>query len=260
MKILIYGDIIGRQARNVIFSRTPALKEERNIDFVISDADNAAHGFGVSSKIAEQFLATGTDVITTGNHVWDQKEIIPYFAKQPRILRAANFPEGTPGAGAGIFVTGSGLRVAVIHLLGTLFMKPVENPFTVMEKLFGEYRLKDNADAIVIDFHAEITSEKNAFGSFCDGRASAVVGTHTHIPTADYTVLPKGTAYVTDIGMCGDYDSVIGMDKNEPIRRFITGERHSKLEPATGTPSIHAVLVTVNDNTGLAESIEKLVF
>ncbi len=260
MKILIYGDIVGRAARQAIISETARIKSEMDIDFVIADADNVAHGFGITSKIAKQFFDAGIDAITTGNHVWDQKEIFPYLDEEPKILRALNYPDGTIGHGFEIFTDKKGHKIAVVHLLGTVFMNPVENPFVAMESFLKTTKLKENVDAIIVDFHAEITSEKVAFGHFCDGKVSGVVGTHTHIPTADYRVLKNGTAYVTDIGMCGDYDSVIGMEKNEPINRFLTGKKTHKFEPATGKPSINAVIITTDDNTGLATNIEKIVF
>ncbi len=260
MKILIYGDIIGRQARQIIVSQTLQLRSEFNIDCVIADADNAAHGFGVTSKIAKQFFENGVDVITTGNHVWDQKEIYAYLDKEPRILRALNYPDGTIGNGYYIFSDLQNRKIAIVHLLGAAFMKPINNPFSTIETFFKTHKLKSDVDAIIIDFHAEITSEKNALGHFCDGRASAVVGTHTHIPTADYRVLENGTAFVTDIGMCGDYNSVIGMDKNEPIQRFLTGIKQAKFEPAKGVPTINAVVVSIDDSSGLATNIEKIVF
>ncbi len=259
MKILIYGDIIGRHARQYVFEKTKQIRLEKDIDFVIADADNVAHGFGITSKLAKEFFATGTDVITTGNHVWDQKEVIPYLDTEPKILRALNYPEGTVGNGFGIYETSKGQKIAVVHLLGSAFMNPIDNPFTTMETFLKKHKLKNNLDAIIVDFHAEITSEKNAFGHFCDGKVSGVVGTHTHIPTADYRVLENGTAYVTDIGMCGDYNSVIGMDKKEPISRFLTGKKTVKFEPATGKPTLHAVIITTDDETGLAINIEKIV-
>ncbi len=260
MKILIYGDIVGRNARHTIISETKKIRQEHNIDFVIADGDNTAHGFGITSKIAKQLFENGVDVITTGNHVWDQKEIVPYLDKEPKILRAQNYPEGTVGKGFCVYEDDKNRKILVIHLLGTVFMHPVENPFKEMEKIFLKHKLKDNVDAIIVDFHAEITSEKCAFGHFCDGKVSGVVGTHTHIPTADYRVLEKGTAYVTDIGMCGDYNSVIGMEKEEPIHRFLNGEKTKKFEPAQGKPTINAVIITINDDTGLADNIEKIIF
>ncbi len=260
MKILIYGDIVGRHARQFIISETKKIRKEMDIDFVVADADNAAHGFGLTTKIAKQMLENEIDVITTGNHVWDQKDIIPYMPQEPRILRALNYPEGTIGQGKGIFETKSGKKVAVLHVLGAVFMNPIDNPFLCTQKALEEYKLKNDIDAIIIDFHADITSEKVAFGHFCDGKVSGVVGTHSHIPTADYRILEKGTAYVTDIGMCGDYNSVIGMEKEEPIQRFLTGQKSKKFEPATGKPEIHAVVITVNEDTGLADKIEKHTF
>ena len=219
MRILFLGDIVGRVAREAVRDNVANLRQSLNLDFVIVNGENAAHGFGITAAMVEELLDNGVDVITTGNHVWDKSEILSYVENQPRLLRPINFPPGTPGKGAGLFTVGD-KNILVINVMGQLFMQTLDDPFAAIEREISACPLSEMADAIIVDVHAEASSEKMAMGHFCDGRASLVVGTHTHIPTADAQILPAGTAYQTDAGMCGDYDSVIGMQKEESVNRF----------------------------------------
>jgi metallophosphoesterase (TIGR00282 family) len=213
MRILVCGDVMGRSGRTVVTKNLPALRRDLALDFVVVNGENAAGGFGITPKICEDLFAAGTDVITTGNHVFDQREIIPHFDKEPRLLRPDNYPRSVPGRGWGVYPDPRGRKVLVLHAMTRLFMDPLDDPFACMTALLEQNRLGGTVSAIVVDFHGEATSEKMAMGHFLDGRVSLVVGTHTHVPTADAQVLPGGTAYQSDIGMCGDYDSVIGMKK-----------------------------------------------
>tara|TARA_Y100001960_G_scaffold302783_1_gene354183 strand:- start:212 stop:1024 length:813 start_codon:yes stop_codon:yes gene_type:complete len=258
MRILICGDVVGRSGRNAITGNLKKLRLIHSIDFIIVNGENAAGGFGITPKISAEIFNSGADVITTGNHVWDQRDIIPYFDKEPRLLRPENFPKGTPGTGVNAFKDGRGRRVIVLHLMARLFMDPLDDPFSKISELLSKWRLKGNADAIVLDFHGEASSEKMAMGHFIDGRVSAVVGTHTHIPTADAQILPNGTAYMTDIGMCGDYDSVIGLKKETCIQRFVRKMPTARMEAATGEATLCAALVDINDDTGLATGMQPL--
>jgi metallophosphoesterase (TIGR00282 family) len=225
----------------------------------VINAENAAAGFGVTEKICNQLFELGADVLTLGNHAWDQRETLSFIDREPRLLRPANYPVGsTPGAGANLYDLPDGRRVFVMNVMGNLFMESLDDPFTAVERELAAAPLGMVADAVIIDFHGEATSEKMAMGAFCDGRASLVVGTHTHVPTADARVLPGGTAYQTDAGMCGDYDSVIGMDKEEPLRRFTTRMRSGRFEPATGDATLCGVFVETDDATGLALRCEPI--
>lgn len=254
MRILFLGDVVGRSAREAVIKEIPEIRRNFSIDFVIVNGENAAGGFGITEKICEDFFSSGIDCITTGNHVWDQKELFDYIKNENRLLRPINYPEETPGKGFEIFPNQLG-RVLVINVMGRLFMESLDDPFNAIEKVLDENPLGITCDAIVIDIHAETTSEKTAMGHFCDGRVSLVVGTHTHIPTADYQILPYGTAYQTDAGMCGDYDSVIGMEKTEPIRRFVEKTPGGRFNPAQGSPTLCGVIIeTLPD--GLSETIE----
>ncbi|MGY9002462.1 MAG: TIGR00282 family metallophosphoesterase [Rhodospirillales bacterium] len=255
MKILICGDVMGKSGRRTIEAYIPVLREKLGLDFVIVNGENAAHGFGITEKMCREFFDLGVDVITTGNHVWDQREIMNYIGDEPRLLRPINYPEHTPGAGAGVFETNDGLKVTVIHPMGRLFMEALDDPFACVEKELAKHRLGASADAIVVDVHGEATSEKMAMGHFLDGRVSVVVGSHSHVPTADAQILPGGTAYQTDMGMCGDYDSVIGMLKDRALARFTTKLPTSRLEPAEREGTLCAVYVETNDGTGLAEQV-----
>jgi metallophosphoesterase (TIGR00282 family) len=255
MRILFIGDIIGRPGRDVVAAELPSLRRGLKLDFVIANGENAAGGFGITRTIANEFFAIGVDVITTGNHWADQKEILSYIGDEDRILRPRNYPQGTPGKGAGLFESRSGMRVLVVNVMGRTFMDPLDDPFAAVEAELSACPLGEAADAVVIDMHAEATSEKMAMGHFCDGRASLVVGTHSHVPTADAQILPGGTAYQTDAGGCCDYDSVIGMEKFEPLQRFTKKISSSRFSPATGPATMCAVYVETNAK-GFASRIE----
>ena len=261
MKILIVGDVVGRSGRNAVARHLPALREELALDFVVVNGENAAHGFGITEAICNDLYRNGADAITTGNHVWDQREIMNYIDGDARLLRPLNFPEGTPGKGAATFETKDGRRVMVVHAMCRLFMDPLDDPFAGVEEALKNQRLggKDgggSVDAILLDFHGEASSEKMAMAHFLDGRVSAVVGTHTHVPTADAQVLKGGTAYQTDLGMTGDYDSVIGMQKEAATARFTTKLPQGRLEPAEGEATFCAMYLETDDRTGLAVRAE----
>ena len=252
MKLLIIGDVVGKSGRQALAKHLPDLQQKLDLDFTIVNGENAAHGFGISEKICKQFYELGVNVITTGNHVWDQREIMNSIDGDPRLLRPLNFPAGTPGAGFGIFKTKDDQRILVVNAMARLYMDPLDDPFTAVDKLFGEYRLGRDIEAAVLDFHGEATSEKQAMGHFLDGRVSAVVGTHTHVPTADYRILTGGTAYQSDLGMTGDYDSVIGMQKKVATARFTTKLPQGKLQPAENEASVCGLFVETNPTSGLA--------
>lgn len=249
---------MGKTGRNAVMERLPELRASMGLDFVVACGENAAHGFGITVKICEALFEAGVDVITTGNHAWDQREIIDYIPTEPRLLRPANYPEGTPGQGAGLYQTSDGRRVAVVQVMGRLNMPPIDEPFRCLEDFLGGTQLGTDADAIVVDIHGEATSEKTALGCISDGRASLAVGSHSHIPTSDTRILPAGTAYQTDAGMCGCYDSVIGMDAGIAVRRFVNSIPGERLEPATGPSTICGVVVDTDDQTGLAVSVHPL--
>ena len=255
MRILFIGDIIGRPGRDVVSNELPGLRGALAIDFVIGNGENAAGGFGLTRKVANELFATGVDVLTTGNHWADQKEILSFIDDEDRILRPLNYPSGTPGKGTGLFDTRDGRRILVVNVMGRAFMDPLDDPFAAVEKELGACPLGEGCDAVVIDIHAEATSEKMAMGHFCDARASLVVGTHSHVPTADAQILPGGTAYQTDAGGCCDYDSVIGMEKFEPLQRFTRKISSARYSPATGPATLCAVFVETNAK-GLATRVE----
>ena len=252
MRILFCGDLVGRAGRTAAIEMLPRLRRELSLDFIVVNGENAAGGFGITEQICNQLYAAGVDVITTGNHVWDQKETLTFIPRHPRLLRPDNFPAGTPGQGHGIFEAPGGRRVLVVNLMGRLFMDALDDPFAVVAERLAAYRLGENADVILVDFHAEATSEKGALGHFLDGKVSVVVGTHTHVPTADARVLAGGTAFMTDAGMSGDYDSVIGMDKAVPIARFISKLPTERMVPANGPATLCGLFVETDDRTGLA--------
>ena len=256
MKLLFLGDIIGKPGRDAVAAELPALKTRLMPDLVIANGENAAHGFGLTRSIAEEFFAMGIDVISTGNHWADQKEILTYIDNEDRILRPQNYPRGTPGRGANLYQTPQG-SVLVINLMGRVYMDALDDPFAAVEAELSACPLGRGADAIVVDMHAETTSEKMAMGHFCDGRASLVVGTHTHVPTADAQILPGGTAYQSDAGACCDYDSVIGMDKAEPLQRFVRKISTTRFTPATGPATVCGVFVETGRD-GLATRIAPL--
>ena len=256
MNILLLGDVMGRAGRDAVALHLPQLRRALDIDVAIVNAENAAHGFGLTEKLCGGLYEAGADILTTGNHVWDQREIIPYIDRDPRLLRPANFPEGTPGAGSRLHRLDDGRTLLAINLMGRLFMDVLDDPFAGLNAILAQYPLGNGADAIVVDFHGEATSEKMAFGHFADGRVSAVIGTHTHVPTADAMILPGSTGYISDIGMCGDYDSVIGMQKGPSVRRFVTRMPGEKAQPAEGEATVCGVFVVTDDATGLARRIE----
>ena len=258
MRILFIGDIIGRPGREVVSAELPSLRRDLKLDFVIVNGENAAGGFGITRNIANEFFAIGVDVITTGNHWADQKEILTYIDNEDRILRPANYPKGTPGRGANLYKTPSGQSVLVINVMGRVFMDALDDPFASVDRELDACPLGEFADAVVVDMHAEATSEKMAMGHFCDGRASLVVGTHTHVPTADAQILNGGTAYQTDAGACADYDSVIGNQKEEPLRRFTTRISGGRYRPAEGPATVCGVYVETDNDTGLALRVEPI--
>ena len=255
MRILFCGDVVGRPGRDAIAAHLPGLRQRLELDFVIVNGENAASGFGITDKICRQLFEAGADVITGGNHSWDQREVMSYIAGEPRLLRPHNFPAGTPGRGVGVFETRRGKKVLVLNVMGQLFMEDLDDPFACIATELARHRLGATVDAAVLDFHAEATSEKMAAGHFVDGRVSLFVGTHTHVPTADAMILAGGTAYQSDAGMCGDYDSVIGMDKTVPIERFVKKIRGERLSVAGGEGTLCAVFVETDDQTGLARRI-----
>jgi 2',3'-cyclic-nucleotide 2'-phosphodiesterase len=256
LNILLCGDVVGRSGREAINTHLPGLKRDLAVDVAIVNAENAAHGFGLTEKICGELYESGADILTTGNHVWDQRELIQYIPRDPRVLRPANFPEGTPGEGWRLHDLADGRTLLVVNLMGRLFMEALDDPFAWLETLLRQFPLRHGADAILIDFHGEATSEKMAFGHFADGRVSAVLCTHTHVPTADHQILPGGTAYISDAGMCGDYDSVIGMQKAPSVRRFVTKMPGDKPQPAEGEATLCGVFVQLEEATGLARRIE----
>lgn len=256
MKILFCGDIVGRSGRDVVTKHLPGLRQSLALDVVIANGENAAGGFGITAKVAKEIFAAGVDVITGGNHSWDQREAFALVESEPRMLRPQNFPAGTPGRGASIFEAGQGRRILVLNVMGRLFMDPLDDPFACVERELANHRLGASVQAIVLDLHAEATSEKMAMGHVVDGRVSLCVGTHTHVPTADTMVLSGGTAYQSDAGMCGDYDSVIGMDKKVPIARFTRKLPTERMSVATGEGTLCAIFVETDDATGLARRVD----
>ena len=258
MRVLYCGDVVGRSGRRIVIDSVPTLRDKLGLDFVIVNGENAAHGFGITQEICGAFLEAGVDAITTGNHVWDQRDIVDYIGRDVRLLRPLNYPEGTPGWGAAVYAAADGRQVMVLQVMGRLFMDPLDDPFLAADKALLNHRLGSCVDCIVADIHAEATSEKQAFGYHLDGRVSLIAGTHTHVPSADARILPGGSAYITDIGMCGDYDSVIGMEKEEAVGRFLRKMPGARLQPAKGEATLCAVLVETDDASGLARSVSPL--
>ncbi len=259
MRLLFLGDMVGKSGREAVASALPGMIAAWKTDFVIVNGENAAGGFGITEAILEETLAAGADVVTTGNHVWDQREALTFADRQQRFIRPANYPSGTPGRGANIFEAKNGARIMVANIMGQAFMHPtLDDPFLCGEALLKDVQLKRDVDAIVVDFHAEATSEKICFAHFVDGRVSLVVGTHTHCPTADHQILNGGTAYLSDAGMCGNYDSSLGMDKEEPLNRFLSKVPKGRFEAASGPATLCGVGVDIDMNTGLATRIKPL--
>ena len=261
MKILILGDVMGASGRRAIKKDLSKIIKDNKIDFTIINGENSADsGKGITKSIAEEFFSQGADVITSGNHIWDQKETTDYINKENRLLRPANFPEDSPGKGYGIFHSKSQkFKVGVINLMGNVFMKKTEDVFKIAKKIKDKIILKKNVDFIVVDFHGEITSEKMAIGHFFDGSSTGVVGTHTHVPTADTRILEKGTAYQTDIGMCGDYNSVIGMNKENSLKRFFKDKESTQHFPAEGEATLSGIIIEGDHKTGLARKITRII-
>ena len=255
MKLLFLGDILGSAGRKVIGNNLATMRADLDIDFVVANGENAAGGFGLTRKTSNELFEAGVDVLTGGNHTWDQREILEFIREDDRVLRPVNYPEGTPGRGVGVYETKKGDKVGVVNALGRVFMDPLDDPFHAVNMALMKLRLGIDCKAVIVDMHAEATSEKMAMGHYSDGRASLVVGTHSHVPTADAQILPGGTAYQTDAGMCGDYNSVIGMDIEEPIRRFTT-KIGGRFAPAKGDGTLCGVMIETDEQTGLATSVE----
>ncbi|MEO1678304.1 MAG: TIGR00282 family metallophosphoesterase [Pseudomonadota bacterium] len=257
MNILFLGDVVGRAGRVAVSERLPALRSAWNLDFVVVNGENATSGAGLTEAHARLLLEAGADVVTLGDHAFDRADMLQAIEKETRILRPINYAKAAPGRGARIFEDGKGRRVLVAQVLGQVFMKrPFDDPFSALNRLLCAHPRGGQVQAILVDIHCEATSEKMAIGHFCDGRASVVVGTHTHIPTADAQILPRGTAFQSDAGMCGSYDSVIGMDKTEPMRRFVTGMSKGRFEPAEGEATLAGLYVETDDATGAATRVE----
>lgn len=255
MRILFIGDIVGRSGRAIVNQRLPGLVSDWKLDLVVLNGENSAGGFGITESIFREFIDNGVDVVTLGNHAWDQREALVFIERAPQLVRPLNYPKGTPGRGAAMIEAKNGARVLVINAMGRIFLDPLDDPFTAIERELEICALKRDVDAILVDFHAEVTSEKQAMGHFLDGRVSVVVGTHTHVPTSDHQILPGGTAYQTDSGMTGDYDSVIGMVKDEPLSRFLRRIPSTKFEAATGPATLCGLAVETDDATGLATRV-----
>jgi 2',3'-cyclic-nucleotide 2'-phosphodiesterase len=243
---------VGRSGRTAVTECLPGLKRDWKLDCVIVNGENAAGGFGITEAIYTELMDAGADAITGGNHSWDQREALVFIARAPRLIRPLNYPPGTPGRGMALFEARNGARVLVINLMGRVFMDPLDDPFAAVDRELMACPLKTGADAVIVDMHAETTSEKQSMGHFLDGRASLVVGTHTHVPTADHQILPGGTAFMSDVGMTGDYNSVIGMSKDEPLGRFLRRISTSKFEAASGPATLCGVAVETDDAGGLA--------
>lgn len=251
--MLFIGDLVGRAGRSIVTETLPLLKERYDLDFVVVNGENAAGGFGITESILQEVLDAGADVVTTGNHIWDQRDTLVFIERHERLLRPLNFPAGTPGKGAGLFKARNGADVLVMNAMGRVYMQELDCPFKAVEQEIAACPLTVGADAILLDFHAEATSEKQAMGHFLDGKATCVVGTHTHVPTADDQILNSGTAYLSDAGMCGSYDSVLGMDKEEPLNRFLTRIPRGRFQPTSGEATLCGFAVETDDATGLAK-------
>jgi metallophosphoesterase (TIGR00282 family) len=255
VRILFIGDVVGRSGRTIVSERLPKLVRDWQLELVVINGENAAGGFGITEAIYNEFLDAGADAVTLGNHAWDQREALVFIERAPKLIRPLNYPAGTPGRGAALIETKSGKQALVMNAMGRVFMDALDDPFTGVDRELNAAPLKQVADAIIVDMHAETTSEKQAMGYFCDGRASLVIGTHTHVPTADHRILAGGTAYLSDAGMTGDFNSVIGMSKDEPVNRFLRKIPSGRFEAADGPATLCGLAVETNDNTGLAKRI-----
>ncbi len=258
MRLLFVGDVMGRAGREAVARELPRLRRDLRLDFVVVNGENSAHGAGITEQICAGFLEAGADVVTGGNHSWDQREAISFIGRQPRLLRPHNYPAGAPGRGAAVFEAPRGRKVLVLNLMGRLFMDPLDDPFAAAEQELAKHRLGQTVHAAILDFHAEATSEKMAMGHYVDGRVSLCVGTHTHVPTADLMLLDGGTAYQSDAGMTGDYNSVIGMDKKVPIQRFTRKLPTEKMTPANGEGTLCGVFLETDDTSGLPTRVAPL--
>ena len=258
MKILYCGDVVGRPGREAVFKNIPVLREELKLDAVIVNGENAAHGFGLTPNICRDFFAKGVDVITTGNHIFDQPDIIPFLDADKRIIRPLNYPPQTIGRGSTVLDLANGKKILITQVMGRVFMDALDCPVRALDEVLKQYALPFQVNAIIVDIHAEATSEKISFAHYFDGRVSGIFGTHTHVPTADDCILKKGTAYITDVGMCGDYDSVLGFEEETPIARLLKKYPTERLIPSKGTGTLCAVLLETDDKTGLALSIKRL--
>jgi len=260
MNILLLGDIFGFPGRKALIDSLPGLIRDKKLDFVVVNGENAADpGVGITKRIVEDFLELGVDVITTGNHVWDQKEAMEFIISEQRLLRPDNLIKGSPGLGFGIFKSKNNKKVAVINLMGNVFMKKSDDVFQAAKNFIKKVKLKKDADFIIVDIHAECTSEKMAMGHLFDGKATMVVGTHTHVPTSDYKIMDNGTAYQTDVGMCGDYNSVIGMNKENSLKKFLKDPSAVKHYPSKGEATVSGLIVVADDKNGLAKNIEPVI-
>jgi metallophosphoesterase (TIGR00282 family) len=255
MRILFVGDVVGRSGRTIVNERLPGLIAGWKLELVVINGENAAGGFGITETIYNELIDAGADAVTLGNHAWDQREALVFIERAPRLIRPVNYPAGTPGRGAAMIETKNGKRALVINAMGRIFMDALDDPFAAVERELAACPLGRGADAIVLDMHCEATSEKQAMGYFCDGRVSLTVGTHTHSPTADHRILPGGSAFVSDVGMTGDFNSVIGMNKDEPLNRFLRKIPGSKFEPAMGVATLCALAVETDDASGLATKV-----
>jgi len=258
LRFLFLGDVVGRSGREAITRNLPEWRKKLALDLVVVNGENASHGYGLSPDIARSLMSAGVDVITLGNHAWDRRDMIGHINQMPNIVRPINYPAGTPGQGSYIIDLERGRRALVINVMGRIFMDPLDDPFRVVSELLSRHRLGMTVNAIIIDIHAEATSEKMGFGQYFDGRVALVVGTHTHVPTADHRILPKGTAYQTDAGMCGDYDSVIGMGKEAALHKLVRKIPGERPQPAEGEATVCGLLVETNDATGLATKVAPL--
>jgi metallophosphoesterase (TIGR00282 family) len=254
MRLLFIGDVVGRSGRAAIIEHVPPLRERWSLDFVVVNGENAAGGFGLTEAIFGEFRDAGVDAVTLGNHAFDQREALVFIERQPRLIRPANYPPGTPGRGSAVVESADGVRLLIVNLMGRIFMEALDDPFAALDRELAGNPLGNGCDAVVVDVHAEATSEKGALGHFADGRASLVVGTHTHVPSADHRILSGGTGFVTDVGMTGDYDSVIGMEKDEPLRRFTRRIPSGRFEPAQGPATLCGVAAEI-DSRGFTKAI-----
>ena len=255
MRVLFVGDVVGRSGRAAVLERLPVLIKDWKLDLVVVNGENAAGGFGITETIYNELVDAGADAVTLGNHAWDQREALVFIERAPRLVRPANYPKGTPGRGAALVDSKNGKRALIINAMGRIFMDALDDPFAAVERELAACPLRSGADVIILDMHCEATSEKQSMGYFVDGRVSLVVGTHTHAPTADHRIMKGRTAFISDVGMTGDFDSVIGMNKDEPLTRFLRKIPGAKFEPASGPATLCGLAVETDDATGLAAKV-----